>query len=149
MSKPVKNLIVQSYRQRFEGVDSGVLIDLRGVKSNENHTLRRNLAEQEIRVTVVKNSLARQAWEGTSLEQMTPLLDGSCALAFGADSAVTVARSMLDQAKEIKFSLKGAMMEGAVFGPDEVEALSKYPTREEARQHDNEDGSCADNLHLP
>ncbi len=133
MSKPVKNLIVNTYRHRFDGLNSGILVDLRGIKSNDNNALRINLAEQQIKITVVKNSLAKRAWEGTGLDNMTQLLDGSCALAYGSDSVVQVARALIDQTKKIKLSFKGALMEGEVFGPEQVEDLSKYPTREEAQ----------------
>lgn len=42
--------------------------------------------------------------------------------------------ALVDKVKEIEnVDLKGAVMDGQVFvGPDQIEALSKYPTREEA-----------------
>ena len=67
MSKPVKNLIVDSYKKRFEGLTGGVLIDVRGIKSNETNELRAGLAKKQIKVTIVKNSLAKKAFEGGEL----------------------------------------------------------------------------------
>ncbi len=133
MSKPVKNLIVSSYARRFEGVDGGVLIDIRGIASNDNNSLRNSLADKQIRVTVVKNSLAKRAWDDTPLAGMTNLLEGSCAVAYGGESVVHIARELIDQAKTYDLEFKGALMEGQVFQADQVDALSKYPTRDEAQ----------------
>ena len=44
MSKPIKNLITESYRKRFADVDGGVVIDIRGVEANDNNRLRGSLS---------------------------------------------------------------------------------------------------------
>lgn len=135
MSKPVKNLIVDSYKQRFDGLTGAVLIDIRGIESNANNTMRHDLAQKQIRVTVIKNSLARRAFEGTDLTPLNDLIDGSVALAYPTDedtSVVTIARELIAAAKTLNFEFRGALMEGITFGPDEVKKLSEYPTREEA-----------------
>jgi large subunit ribosomal protein L10 len=134
MSKPVKNLITESYRKRFAQLDGAVLIDIRGVKSNDTNRLRSILQEKQVRVTVVKNSLAARAVQGTAIENLNKLLDGPNAVVYGGDSVVTLARDLLKWAKEVEnLTINGAIMDGQVFGPDEIEALSKYPTRAEAQ----------------
>lgn len=134
MSKPVKNLMMQAYQQLFSELDSGVLIDLRGVSANDNNTLRWGLAEHDIHITVVKNSLAARALSGTAMENLSDLLQGPCALVYGGESVVNVARELVARAKQIEnLEFKGALMEGQTFGPDEVERLSTYPTRQEAQ----------------
>jgi len=137
MSKPVKNLIVDSYKKRFEGLAGGVLIDVRGIKSNDTNSLRSNLAGKDIKVTIVKNSLAKKAFEDGELAPLNDLLDGPSAVAYPVSedaSVVTVARELIEAAKTLKdLEFRGALMEGIVFGPNEVEALSKYPTKDEAQ----------------
>jgi large subunit ribosomal protein L10 len=133
MSKPVKNLIAKAYEERFGELTEAVVIDIRGVKSNDNNALRGGLAQKNIKVTVVKNSLAKQVFDGTAMQNLTKILDGPCALAYGAGSAVEVARALIERVKDIQnLQFKGAIMDGQVFGPDQIEALSKYPTRDEA-----------------
>ncbi len=134
MSKPIKDLMTAAYRQRFEGIDGMVVIDIRGIEANENNRLRTDLAKKQIKVTVVKNSLAARAFADSPLASITDLLDGPCAFAIGLEdtSVVNVAREILDEVKKVdNLDVKGAIMEGAVFHADEVERLSKYPTREE------------------
>lgn len=134
MSKPVKTMIEDSYRKLFGEIDSAVVIDICGVKANDNNTLRNSLAQREIRVTVVKNSLAKRAFNDTPMQPILDLLDGPCAMVTGGQSVVEVARELITQAKTIaNLEFRGALMEGMVFGPDEIERLSKFPTREEAQ----------------
>lgn len=134
MSKPIKNLITKSYQSRFGRVEGAVLVDVRGVKSNLANQLRAGLARNQIKVTVVKNSLARKALAGTALENLGPLMEGPSALVYGSDSVVSVARRLLELAKDIEgMQFKGAILEGQVYGPDQVQALSKFPTRQEAQ----------------
>jgi len=134
MSRPVKEMIVDHYKTRFAEVDNALVIDIRGIPANENNALRLSLLKQDIRVAVVKNTLAKKAFEGTSLSALAPALDGPAALAFGAESVVDVARSLVSWAKKVdKLDLKGACLDGQYFeGADGIKALSKYPTRGEA-----------------
>jgi len=133
MSKPVKSLIIESYRRRFAEVEGAVLVSIRGLESGSNTKLRADLNGKNMQMAVVKNSLAKQAFNGTPMEMIGQLLDGPCAMVFGGESVVNVARVLIDAVKtqpEVEF--RGALMEGILFGPNEIEALSKYPTRDEA-----------------
>ena len=102
MSKPVKNMIVAEYRRRFDGVSNALLIDIRGIEANENNELRQGLHTSDIRVTVIRNKLAKDAFKDTSLEALNPALVGPNAMCYGANSVVEVARELVDWAKKIK-----------------------------------------------
>jgi large subunit ribosomal protein L10 len=135
MSKPVKELIMADYQTRFADIGEALLIDIRGIDANQNNALRLDLAQKSIRVTVIKNSLARKAFEGTGLEALGPALQGPSALAYGAESVVDVARILVDWAKKVEdLELKAAVLDGELFdGEAGVQRLSKYPTRPEAQ----------------
>jgi len=134
VSKPVKNLIVESYRHRFAEVTGAVVVSLRGIDANTNNDLRGTLAGKNMRVTVVKNGLARRAWSGTAIEQLSEVLNGPSALVYGGETVVDIARELVSQAKQIsELQFRGALMEGQLFGPDQLVNLSKYPTRDEAQ----------------
>jgi len=133
MSKPVKNLIIKAYEELFASIDGAVMVSIRGLESNDNNELRASLRENEMRVTIVKSSLAKRAVSGTSLEPVSEMFDGPCAVVYGGESVVNVARELIKHAKaheQIEF--RGAVMEGVVFGPNDIDALSKFPTRDEA-----------------
>lgn len=134
MSKPVKNLITQSYRKRFGELDGAVVVDLCGVGSNAINRIRTDLSRGKMKMTMVKNTLARKAVAGTKMERVSELLEGTSTIVYGGESVVNVARQLVDLAKEIeKLQFKGALMEGVLFGPKQVTELSKYPTRQEAQ----------------
>lgn len=134
MSRPVKELIVKEYQERFAEVDSALVIDIRGISANDNNALRLGLQKQNIHITVIKNTLARKAFAGTPLENLKTALEGPSALAYGAESVVDVARLLVDWAKKVaKLELKGAILDGEYFeGEEGVKRVSKLPTREEA-----------------
>ena len=138
MSKPVKEMIVAQYKRRFDGITSGLLIDIRGIEANTNNELRVDLLKKGIHITVLKNSLAKTAFQDTDLEEFTELLEGPSALAFGGNSVVDVARNLVDWAKKIKkLELKAAVLDGQFFeGAEGVKRLSKFPTKEEAQGTD-------------
>lgn len=134
MSKLVKGMMIRDYESRLEGVDDALLISIRGIGAVDTNEIRANLQAKDIRVTVIRNALAKKAFEGTGLESLSPLLTGSSTLAYGAESVVDVAREIIGLVKTYPdIELKGAVLDGQVFeGEAGVEALSKYPTRDEA-----------------
>ncbi|MEQ9454282.1 MAG: 50S ribosomal protein L10 [Phycisphaeraceae bacterium] len=137
MSKPVKTMIAESYKAKFSDRDGLVIVDMRGVNASDTVAMRKALADNGLRVTVVKNNVAKKAIEGTELEAVGDLLTGSCAFVYSIDgeqSIINVTRTLVDHAKKNPYVvLKGAVMEGSIFADEAgVKDLSKYPTREEA-----------------
>ncbi|MHC4716604.1 MAG: 50S ribosomal protein L10 [Planctomycetota bacterium] len=133
MSKPVKALLRRELAGRLQGVDSLVVLSLSGVDGIANNRLRNSLHTKDIQLMVVKNSIARQAFGDVGLSMASELLAGPIALAIGGEGVVSTVRELLQAGKEIRtLAVRGALMEGEVFGPDRVAELSSYPTREEA-----------------
>jgi large subunit ribosomal protein L10 len=134
MSKPVKELIIREYQTRLEGFDDAMLISIRGVGAIDTTRLRRDLAGKNIKVTVIRNTLARKAMEGTALEPLSKLLTGPSAIAYGGQSVVEVAREIVRIVEGMpNLELKGAILDGQLYeGKAGVTELSKFPTREEA-----------------
>jgi large subunit ribosomal protein L10 len=138
MSKAIKSIIMRDYTSRVSAAtgapSDAVLISIRGVKAVDTTKLRGNLAKKNIRITVIRNSLARKTFEGTSLSALSELLTGASALAYGGESVVHVARDLVENiAKMPALELKGAVLDGTLFkGKAGVEELAKFPTRDEA-----------------
>ncbi|MFO0858314.1 MAG: 50S ribosomal protein L10 [Phycisphaerales bacterium] len=138
MSKAIKNIIMRDYTSRVAGSEGkpqdAVLISIRGVKAVDTTKLRGNLAKKNIKITVIRNSLARKAFGGSSLSALTDVLSGASALAYGSESVVQVARALTESiAKFPALELKGAVLDGTLYkGKAGVEELSKFPTKDEA-----------------
>ncbi|MDO5308607.1 MAG: 50S ribosomal protein L10 [Planctomycetia bacterium] len=134
MSKYVKNLITEELKKRLDGVENALLVNLVGMQVNDSNRLRAALAEKDIHVLVIKNSLAARATAGTSLANAFTGLSGTAALCWGASDIVALAKEVVKLTKEkqfSKFSIVGGVLDGEAFTAEEAVEISKWPTREE------------------
>ena len=147
MSKRVKALIERDLEQRVGHVNSVAVINPRGINAVKTNVLRARLAEKGVKMTVVKNTLARRTGERIGIGGFEALLDGPSALIYGAPAVdgqepaaiSSVCRLLMDQKKDKKggfadvLELRGVFFDGEVYhGEEGVERVSKFPTREEA-----------------
>lgn len=134
MSKYVKNLIMRDVAAKFKDVDGVAVINPRGINATKNNNIRKKLHAKKLKMTVVKNSLARKALAQTKIKGFEQLLDGPSALVYGQASIADIARLLLDEKKaDEKIELRGVFFDGEVYaGQKGVEQVSKMPTREEA-----------------
>lgn len=135
MSKPVKNLIASEYTSRFKDVTGAVVVEIRGLDAKATTSMRNTLRSKGIRITVVKNALARRTFKGGPLAALEKALKGPSALLTGSESAVIVAREIVKAAQaEKKIVLKAAIFDGELYeGEAGVKKLGSFPTREEAQ----------------
>src|SRR5436190_5016526 len=134
MSKYVKNLITKELTGRLKDIDGVAVINPRGIDGNQNNSIRRKLHEKKLRMTVVKNTLAKRAVGEGKLKGFDALLDGPSAVIYGQASIAEIARLILAEKKaNDKIELRGVFFDGEVYVGDKgVETASKLPTREEA-----------------
>lgn len=134
MSKQVKDLITKELSGRLKDLDGVAVINPRGIDGNKNHGIRRRLREKGLRMTVVRNTLARRAVEGGKLQGFDRLLDGPSAVIYGEASIAQIARQLMDEKKkDATLELRGAFFDGEAYvGDAGIEQVSKLPTREEA-----------------
>ena len=131
MSKPIKQMMMDDYADRFGDLDGVVLVDIRGIEANDNNAIRSELAEAGIRISVVRNTLVK----GSNLGPINDLMTGPSAFVYGGDSVVNAARAVMKAVKQHPdISLKGAVLDGNLFeGEAGVKRLSDFPTKEEAQ----------------
>jgi ribosomal protein L10 len=102
--------------------------------SLQTFTLRRQLREKDIRVLVVKNSMAARATEGSPLAHGFEGLTGSSAIVWGAEDFVALVKQVvqLDQNDDFKsFQARGGVMDGEQLTADRLKEISKWPSRAE------------------
>ena len=100
MSKPVKDMIASEYTRRFEGVTGAVVVEIRGLDAKATTSMRGSLLEKGIKVTIVKNALARRTFKGGPLASLEKALKGPSAMLTGAENAIIVARAIVKAAEE-------------------------------------------------
>ena len=132
MSKKIKGFIQQEYQTYYQDVSECLVVSLRGLSGVDNNELRGDLLTKDIRLNVVKNSLARRAFAELGRGGIGQLLTGPCAIAFGGDSIVDLAKVMVEWSKKFDaLEIKGGYLDDKVLDAQAAEALSKMPNRQE------------------
>ena len=135
MSKLVKDIVTRDLRNRLDGVADAVVVSTIGMNAVTTGELRTQLAGKNIRMLVVKNSLARRASEGTSLAPLFKGAKGQVAVCWGSTDFVALVKEMVvlnaDSGKFDKFKAEGGVLDGERLGADKLKEVSKWPSREE------------------
>jgi large subunit ribosomal protein L10 len=135
MSKKVKALVERDIKNRLAGIDGVAVVSPRGLDGLKNNALRGKLHAKGLRMTVVKNTLAKRAAAGSKIDGFDKLLDGPSAVIYGKGvAAPNIARLLLEAKKDNEaLDLKGVFFDGEAYvGEAGVKTASKLPTREEA-----------------
>jgi large subunit ribosomal protein L10 len=131
MSKYVKELMMDQLRSDLDGSRSVLILDLKGLEANAEHQFRRDLRKKAIRLRVLKNSLARRVFSELGLDALSSFLDGPSAIAWGGEGVAELAKEISTQVKKLKKpEIKGGAVDGVVVGPEQVEEITKLPSRE-------------------
>lgn len=134
MSKYVKNLISDHFRETLEGVHDLVVVNVVGMEANAATRLRAELRDKNIHLMAIKNSLAARAAQGTPVEPAFQELAGPAAVCWGAEDIVSLTKEITRLAKDAKFApfeARGGVMEGEKLTAEQVAEISKWPSREE------------------
>lgn len=124
-----KKQIVASVADRINNSCAGVIVDYKGISVADDTALRKELREAGVEYTVVKNTLLKLAINGTSLESMGEVLDGTTALATSKDDYVAAARILNKYAEDHEnFKLKAGYLDGEVMTMEKLKDLANLPS---------------------
>lgn len=136
MSKYAKGLIETYYTKTLQQaqVKDFLVLSLIGIDGILNNQIRSTLRQKGIRVLVVKNSLFIGALKNLHMERAAGLFAGPCAVAFGAESLVDVAREVVEVKKKVEaLQIKGGYLDGTILDAAAAVALAKMPTLKELK----------------
>ena len=114
MSRYVKDMLAKELEGKFAGVSEFLVVDMTGIDGITNNQLRGKLGQKGIKLTMVRNAMMRQAAASLGLTAAAGLFTtGCCTVAYGADSAVDLAKELKATAGKIAIKFKGAYIDGA------------------------------------
>ena len=126
-----KKAIVAELSERLKNSVTGLVVSYKGITVEDDTKLRKELRENDVKYTVVKNTLLSRACDEVGLEDLKPVLEGTTALATSDSEYAAAARILCKYAKDHEnFEVKSGYLDGAVVDMDTITALSKLPTRE-------------------
>jgi large subunit ribosomal protein L10 len=131
MSKYVKELMMDQLKSDLDGNRSLLIVDLKDLDAIAEHHFRRDLRKKAIRLRVLKNSLARRVFSDLGMEGLSKYLDGQSAVVWGGEGPSELAKEITVQFKALKKpQIKGGAVDGVIVGPEQVEEITKLPSRE-------------------
>ncbi len=129
-----KKAIVADVNETASKALSLVVADARGVNVADITALRKQAREANVDLRVVKNSLAKRAFEGTEYECVESVLVGPSLFGFSMEDPGAAARLFKDFAKNnTAFEVKALSVGGQLYPSEQLDVLAKLPTLDEAR----------------
>jgi large subunit ribosomal protein L10 len=129
LTRKEKEKIVLELTEGFKSSDAIVACEYKGLKVIDLETLRQSAREANVKIQVVKNTLATIALKEAGVEGFE--LKDTNILAWG-DDQLNVAKVVSKFAEKNQiFTIKSAYIGGSMEDVAKVEALSKLPSKEE------------------
>ncbi len=130
MSKALRHKMVDELAGKFRGQKNIVLVNAQGLTGNQTVELRAQLREVQVKMRLMKNSVALHIFKKLGLPGFDPHLSGMTALVYGPDPLAIAKKLVAYREKNQRPEVKCAWIEGKVMGAAEVVALSRLPGRE-------------------
>lgn len=114
---------------------SAVAADYRGLTVSEMTLLRTQSRQQNVKMRVYRNTLARRAFKDTRFAGLDEALVGPIVLFFGKEEPGAPARLIRDFIKKTsneKLTVRALALDGKVFPAEQLKAVASLPSRHEA-----------------
>lgn len=135
MSKQLKTFLAQDLKTRLGDTRSVIVLRLDKFDVAHANDLRGKLRGQGARMTVLRNRVARYAFQDLGMDGVQTLLKGMNAVAYGGpDGVLAVSRALSDWTKKNKASgveILGGYVDGRVITSADVETLATLPSRDQ------------------
>jgi len=132
-TKAQKQKDLEALTEQFKNAKSAMVVGFKGMTVPKDQELRDQLREAGVEYSVVKNTLARKAAEGTPFEQAADQFKGVTAIALGGQDPVNLSKAItkFSKANPDIFKFKVGIVEGKVVELRDVEAIASLPSKEE------------------
>jgi len=128
-----KKQIVAEVNETASNALSLVIADARGVNVTDMTGLRKLARENNVELRVIRNTLAKRAFDETEFDCVNDALVGPSIFGFSMEDPGAAARIFKDFAKDNEnFEVKALSVGGKLLDAGQIDALAKLPTRDQA-----------------
>jgi large subunit ribosomal protein L10 len=134
MNRTEKEAVIGELHAKMAKARAAIVAEPKGLDVETITALRKKLRDAKVEYRVVKNTLARRAAKGTSVEVVSDKFVGPTALVMSYDDVVAPAKLLAEFMKDREnFAIRGAVVEGKLVDAKGVAALAKLPGLNELR----------------
>jgi len=133
LNRTEKEQFVSDLTKGVDGAQAIALMAFNKLTVEQMTLFRLGLRKQNVRVKVLKNTLAKRVFEKTPYKSVTEHLEGPTLLAYSDKDPVIAAKAIVEWLSKENFDLKlktGAAL-GQMMSADQMKALSKLPGKNE------------------
>ncbi len=128
ISKERKNELITRYSEWVKRSKALVLTQYVGLTMKDIDGLRAKVRENGGEFHIIKNTLAKLAFEQAGLQVQQGQFEGSTAIVFAFADAPATVKTVTDFAKSSEFlKIKGGFLEKQALTPDGIKALAELP----------------------
>jgi large subunit ribosomal protein L10 len=127
-----KETLVKTLGKELSPSQGAILMRMSGVTVTDITNLRSHLRKKDVKLRVIKNTLAQRAVVGTSLEPLMDAFRGPTILAYTEQDVVAMAKALTEFARtqEKKVEVCAGVLAGKLLSKEDVVALANVPSRE-------------------
>ncbi len=128
ISKQRKEDLVSQYREILGRNSSILLTEYSGLTVKETEALREKIREMGGEFFVVKNSLAKRAFEESGWTHPDDAFEGPTAMGAASEDIPGLAKILVDLSKEKEtFKIKAGIIDGEIFNAMQLHHLAELP----------------------
>jgi large subunit ribosomal protein L10 len=132
--KSEKEELIKELSEKFARAQVAIVAEFSKVNVDTVTRLRKKLRDGKVDYRVLKNTLAKRAAKGTSLEAISDDFHGPVALALGYDDVIAPAKILSEFIKDMDtIKVRSAVVQGRRTDAAGVQALAKMPGLPELR----------------
>ena len=131
LTRETKAGLLADYQSDMAGAQHAFLVDFSGITVGQVDDLRRRVRTAGGRYSVVKNRIAKIAFEDSSLGLLSEHLTGPTAIAYSADDPVGLAKTLTEFAKDVPvLEFKAGLVDGQQVSAEAIQEIANLPSRE-------------------
>ena len=134
MLKSEKEELIKDLNDRFSRAKGVVVAEFNKLNVDTVNRLRKKLRDGKVEWRVLKNTLARRAAKGTSVEKISDDFVGPVAAAITYDDVIAPAKILSELVKDLEtIKIRSGVIQGQKIDKNGVLALAKLPGLQELR----------------